>query len=74
MGIKLKVWQAADRSAHDAEMRIRSFGRRYGHMVLEEEVARARELRQRADRLFDEAMREISSEVGKAVGTEAPRL
>ena len=72
MGTKLKIWQTADRTAHDAEMQIRSYGRRY--TVLEAEVAQARELRARADRLFDEAMREISAEVGKAVASEGKRL
>lgn len=71
MGLKLKIWQTADRTAHDAEMQIRSFGRRYGHMVSEEDVAQARELRERADRLFGEAMRELSAEVAGAVARQS---
>jgi len=66
VGTKFEMWREADRTAHEAELQIRSFGKRYGHLVPEKEGARARELRQSADRLFDEAMIELSIEVGKA--------
>lgn len=67
MGRKLDMWRAADRTAHDAEMHIRTFGRRYAHMLAAEESDRASALRAAADRLLDKAMQELSREVDKAV-------
>jgi hypothetical protein len=67
MGAKFEAWRAADQTAYQAEMQIHNRGRRHGHMPSLEELERIRELRRVADQLFNEAMRELSQEVGAAM-------
>jgi hypothetical protein len=67
MGTKFETWRAADQTAHQAEMQIRNRGRRHGYMPPLEELERVRALRRVADQLFDEAMLELSQEVGAAI-------
>lgn len=68
MSDKYEQWREADRQAHAAEAllhgKARSAGRRD---TSDADGARARELRARADSLFDEAMNELNREVNAAI-------
>lgn len=73
MGTKLEEWRQADRRAHAAEMWLCGGGkqREYAAAPLAE-VTAAKELRQVADRLFDEAMQELQAEIaGSGAGRQA---
>lgn len=73
MGAKLEQWRLADQRAHAAEMWLRGFGMRADHAKPPmEDVALARELRDAADRLFEEAMAELQLEVARRAAQPLP--
>lgn len=73
MGTKLEQWRQADRQAHEAEVWLCGIGKHSEYAPPPvAEVAAAKELRQLADRLFDEAMQELQAEIaGREAGRRA---